>query len=117
MRVEIDNKVRISSNKDISKYSHTILIRCQPEVYNKTGCIKIRFTRQLTNDVDYLCRLWWHLGLVKKGKVEKIQEGVSMGRGININNLYELTLVKIGAISFPDDSDYTDWTNEVNEVK
>ena len=115
-RIEIDNVVRIGSRKEIDTYTHSIVLRAQPRVYNKYGCIKIRFTGDLCRDIDYLCRLFWHLGLVVKN-VEKMEGGLEVGRGRYLENAFEITLVKIGAIEFEDDSEYKTWIPELKKFE
>jgi len=119
-RIEIDNIVRVSSKKDINKYREAILIRMQPGIYNKYGCIKIRFTRDLTIDVDKLCRFFWHAGLVVKDvdkDVERLKDGLKVDKGVVIGEAWEVTLKKIPAIEFENDEDYKDWTYQIFEFK
>jgi len=107
-RIELDNIIRISAKKNISEYIPAIIMRIQPNVYKKYGCIKLRFTKDLEDQVKYLCRLVWHVGLVPKSKV-KMKNGIPVDKGILIADAREIVLVKIGAIVFDDHKDFDDW--------
>lgn len=113
-RLTPDNIIRVSSKKPVSSYFEAILIRVQPAIYDKYNCVKIRFTKDLETDVNYLCQLFWHLGLVPKKK-ERLKEGLQLDKGVIIGEAYEISLEKIGAIQFEDNSDYLDWIKRVNE--
>jgi hypothetical protein len=111
-KVEIDNIIRISSRNDISNYSHSVIMRMQPRLYNKYGCIKLRFTKDHTRDVQYLCMMFWHAGLTIQSW-EKLPEGLRLGRGVILEQAYEVTLIKTGATLFEDDNEFYEWLRKV----
>lgn len=97
-RIVLDNVVRISSRKDIEDYAWTILLRMQPDPYKKYDCIKIRFTGDLVNEVSKLCLLFGNAGLVTK-EIKRIEK-IEVGKGVVLNDCWEATLRKIGALDF-----------------
>jgi hypothetical protein len=115
-KIEIDNIIRISNKNPIGKYAESILMRMQPKIYNKYGCLKLRFTGDLKKDADYICRLFWHCGLIVRDK-RKLKEGLPVSRGFVLNDAYEIELVKIPAIIFEDDEDYDDRNKKIDEEK
>jgi hypothetical protein len=112
-RIRMDNIVKISGNKPIKDYYKSVVDRCQPDIYNNFGCIKMSFTRDLIRDVDYLCRQFWHLGLVIKS-LEKA-DNIKTGRGDIIYDAWVLTVEKIPDLKFPDDEYYEDWVRKLWE--
>lgn len=116
-RREIDNIVRVSSNKEIAKYCESVLMRASPRIYKKYGCIRIRFAKNMKQDVMYLTNLLWHVGIVviKDDGVSKVEDAISTGRGNYIKEMYEVKLKKIGAIDFADESDYKDWMESMRK--
>ena len=107
-RIETDNIVRISANKSIVEYLAPIIIKIQPSVYKKYGCVKLRFTKDIEQNVKLLCQLVWHVGLVPKEKTF-LDGGIPVNKGILIADAREITLKKIGAIDFEDQEDFEDW--------
>ena len=107
-RIIPDNIIRVSAKKEISEYFQAVLRRMQPDVYNKYRCIKVRFTKDMESKVKYLCRFYWHAGLVPKNK-HKMKDGFPLEGGILIADAREIELVKIGAIQFDDQDDFEDW--------
>lgn len=104
-RVEMDNIVRISSSKEIGEYIRPIVERMSPKVYKKYGCIKIRFTGNLSFDVDKIMMRLWHAGLkYQEGSCKPVQ--LKTARGEIIDKAFEISFTKIGAIQFEDDSEY-----------
>jgi len=116
-RRESDNIVRLSSSKDLALYFQSVVMRASPKIYKKYGSIKLRFTKDLKTDVQYLCNLFWHLGLIvsKDEEIEKVVDTISTSRGNYIKEMYEVKLKKIGAIDFEDEDDYLDWMKDVKK--
>jgi len=112
--IQIDNIIRISKKNPIGKYAESVLMRMQPKIYNKYGCIKLRFTGDLKKDADYICRLFWHCGL-KIQNHRKLEEGLPLSRGFTLSDAYEIELVKIPAILFEDDEDYEYRAKKIEE--
>lgn len=95
----IDNIIRVSGKKNISEYSHSFLKRVLPGIYDKYGCIRIRFMRELEPDIKYLVRMCWHCGYTfeknkLKGNTVRVRDGVLT------TEMREIVLKKIGAILF-----------------
>jgi hypothetical protein len=103
-RKKIDNIVRISGKKSVTSYFEAITKRCQPAIYEKYGCVKLRFCGYVKNEVHFLLSNFWHHGLIVKD-IEKLKEGLQIPGGY-LENAYEITLVKIGALSFIDDEEF-----------
>ena len=110
-RVEPDNIVRISAKKDIKEYITPIIIRGQPKYYNKYGCIKLQFTRDLVIKVKMLTLLLWHWGLVPT-RPERI-DGLRVEKGVIIGEAWSLTLTKIPAIQFEDYREFENWVEDI----
>lgn len=115
-RIEMDNIIRISGAKGITPYFESILLRGQPRVYNKYGCIKVRFTKDLWKDVYYLLCLFWHFG-IECSEIQKMKDGLKVANGVVIAEAYEATLKKIGAIMFEDNQDYAERMNALWEKR
>lgn len=114
-RIEIDNIIRISNQKEIVAYIQSVFMRGQPRVYERYACIKIRFAANLARDVDWLCRNFWHWGLVPDPKsLKKIR--LKLDKGVMLGNAYELTLKKVPAICFTNDQEYNEWLPELNKI-
>ena len=107
-KVEMDNTIRISARKDITRYFEAMLLRGQPYPYEKYKCIKISFTGNLKNDVHYLTKLFWHYGLVPT-EITRLKKGLKIDKGVILDKVYELTLVKIPALRGLDDDDFDKW--------
>lgn len=108
-RVTPDNIVRISSEKDVSRYIHAIARRGQPDVYKKYGCIRLRFTKDLEYTVRYLCRFFWNFGLVVKEKI-KMKGGIPCKDGVIISkSACEIKMVKIPQIVFENNEEFDEW--------
>jgi hypothetical protein len=112
-RVALDNIIRISAQKNIADYIASVIMRIQPAVYQKYGCIKLRFTKDLEGQVKYLCKLCWHVGLVPQKKV-KMKDGIPMDKGVLIADAREIILKKIGAIEFEDNEEFDGWWNKTS---
>ena len=100
----MDNIVRISAKKRITDYAASVLMRIQPKTYEKYGCVRLRFTKDLEQQAMYLAMMWWHCGF--DFKKYKLKGGVKVAGGILIGDIREIHLKKIGAIIFQDDSDF-----------
>lgn len=111
-RIATDNVIRMSSSKDYSSFIESIVIKCQPAVYNRYGCLILRFGYNLRTEAYNLCKYFWHLGLVPQ-KLQKSKVGITSGRGEIIEHIWEITLTKIGQIVFDDGSDFDDWYSKV----
>lgn len=101
-RGEINNIIRMSGAKGITPYFESMLLRGQPRVYNKYGCIKIRFTKDLWRDVYYLLSMFWHFG-AECTEIKKMKEEFEVADGRFISGAYEATIKKIGALMFEED--------------
>lgn len=97
-RVVPDCVIRISSEKDISKYVQAMVIRGQPYVYDKYECIKIRFTKEMESQVKYLCRMFWNWGAIIHKKVN-LKNGIPIDKGVIVTEGKEVILKKIPAIT------------------
>lgn len=116
-RIVMDNIIRISSKKPIGAYLESIVMRVQPKVYNEYGCIIIQCTKDLKQDVIYLCNMLWHLGLVipKEDGIKKIEEGLKVSGGQILGTAYQIVLKKIPAIADYDDEDFKEYAREIWE--
>lgn len=115
---DIDNVVRIGSysklrgGKKIHEYVWPVLRRMQPDCYEKYGCIKLEFTKNMIPFVQSLIQWFWHAGLVLK-EVSKVEEAVR-----DIENLWDAKMVKIGAIVFEDNEKFEEFTRkEFEKIK
>jgi|SRR3989304_858312 len=115
-RLEMDNIIRMGSSKGITPYFESMLLRGQPRIYNKYGCIKIRFTKDLWKDVYYLLSMFWHFG-IECSEIKKMKEGLEVGKGFVIEEAFEATLKKIGAIMFEDNEEYAERIKHLWENK
>lgn len=111
-RIQLDNIVRISSKKPIGEYAMAVLMRMQPNPYKTYDCIKLRFTADLITDVRWLCMMFGNAGLVTKevNKIEKIE----VGKGVILDNCWEATLKKIGALDF-EEQEFEEYSRRVWE--
>lgn len=105
---EMDNVIRISARKRISQYFEAVVMRVQPAIYNKYGCVKVRFTKDLKKDVYYLSQLFWHLGLAPSN-LSKLKNGLKVDKDVILGEAYELELKKIGATRFEDNEEFRKW--------
>jgi hypothetical protein len=110
----MDNIIRIGSAKGITPYFESILLRGQPKVYNKYNCIKLRFTKNVWKDVYYLLCMFWHFGIYCD-EITRMKGGLPVDKGVIIDEFYEATLKKIGAIMFDNNEDYAERMNNLWE--
>lgn len=106
-KIPYTNIIRIAWKKPITSYFEAVILRLQPKIYQRYGCIKLRFSKNVKREVHYLVNLFWHLGLAP-GAVTEISE-IEFANGTIVKDCYELELRKIGAIVFDDDSEFNDW--------
>lgn len=100
-----DNIVRISSEKNIHEYAWPILIRLQPDPCDESGCVRLRFTKNLVKNVTLLCYYFSNLGIEVKA-VEKFEE-LPVAKNKYISVYYEVVLTRIGAI-IPSGTEFVD---------
>lgn len=114
-RISTDNVVRISRAKEIERglapYYESILIRGTPEIYDKYGCIKLRFTKNMKESIYKICQVLWHYGLVVK-EINKLENGLEVQRGRILEDAFEVILTKIGAICFHGEEEFVEHTKD-----
>ena len=87
------NKVYISDRKELGHYYEMIIRRCQPLIYKKYKCIKLRFRKEELHFIIYLTEQLWNIGLIIKGLSKK--KGAKKMKKEGWGEYYELTLIKI----------------------
>lgn len=87
--IKEDNIVRMSYTKDESVYMRSIVMKCQPRIYDKYKCIKIRGGMNIIGEAKRLCTLFSNLGLKE---IETIPKKIEVSTGY-IDG-FEITLKK-----------------------
>lgn len=100
-----ENVVRISSAKKIDEYAWPMLTRFQPEPYENFEYLKLRFAKNMKHDVFKLVNLWGNLGIEVK-EIFKITDPLVLKDMNKLTEHFEIKLVKIGAIRYPNKEEF-----------
>lgn len=111
MVLSTGNVVKIARSfnnpKEVAFYLQAVVVAFSPANYNKNYCVKLRFHKKALGYVDYIIRNLYNLG-VRFKEVVPLPEGIETGRGIILDNCYELTLTKLRILEEEDESSYTE---------